>query len=143
MFFIDPWQSKPIEIRFRLLLLLFHNKFAKPPISSEMIDRFWHSRCLNNRINLFYMIGSFASGANVSMVAKNWTKKIIPLLWIKSSKKPQIKKFQKTDPPQKWEFGFKIQFQNFQKPKVKLKKDPLKFQKIKNIYKEASNQKVL
>ena len=29
------------------------------------------------------------------------------------------------------------------KPKVELKKDPLKFQKIKNIYKEASNQKVL
>ena len=26
---------------------------------------------------------------------------------------------------------------------MKLKKDPLKFQKIKNIYKEASNQKVL
>jgi len=45
------------------------------------------------------MIGSFASGANVSLVAKNGTKKIIPLLWIKSSKKPQIKKFHKTDPP--------------------------------------------
>ena len=27
------------------------------------------------------------------------------------------------------------------KPKIKLKKDPLKFQKIKNIYTEASNQK--
>ncbi len=50
------------------------------------------------------MIGSFASGANVSLVAKNGTKEIIPLLWIKSSKKPQIKKFHKTDPPQKWEF---------------------------------------
>ena len=46
-------------------------------------------------------------------------------------------------PPQKWEFSFNIQFQNFQKPKMKLKKDPLKFQKIKNIYKDASNQKVL
>ena len=31
------------------------------------------------------MIGSFASGANVSLVAKNVTKKIIPLLSIKSS----------------------------------------------------------
>ena len=31
------------------------------------------------------MIGSFASGATASMVAKNGTKKIIPLLWIKSS----------------------------------------------------------
>ena len=45
------------------------------------------------------MIGSFASGANVSLVAKNGTKKIIPLLWIKSSNKPQIKKFLKTYPP--------------------------------------------
>merc|ERR1711867_404925 len=53
--------------------------------------------------------------------------------------RPQIQKFYKTD-PQKWEFSFKIQFQNFQKPKIKLKKDPLKFQKIKNIYKEAFNE---
>merc|ERR1712101_38110 len=44
--------------------------------------------------------------------------KIIPLLLIKSFKKPQIKKF-------------KIHFRNFQKPKIKLKKDPLKFQKLK------------
>ena len=47
------------------------------------------------------MIGSFVSGANVSLVAKNGTKKIIPLLWIQLSKKPQIKKFHKTDPPPK------------------------------------------
>ena len=45
------------------------------------------------------MLGSFAIGTNVSLVAKNRTKRIIPLLWIKSSKKPQIKKFHKTDPP--------------------------------------------
>ena len=44
------------------------------------------------------MVGSFASGANTSLVAKNGTQKIIPLLWMKSSKKPQIKKFHKTDP---------------------------------------------
>ena len=69
------------------------------PISSEMMDRFWCLRSLNNRISVFYMIGPFASGANVSLVAKNGTKKIIPILWIKSSKKPQIKKFHKTDPP--------------------------------------------
>ena len=31
------------------------------------------------------MIGSFASGATTSMVAKNGTNKIIPLLWIKYS----------------------------------------------------------
>merc|ERR1712089_58147 len=61
---------------------------------------------------------------------------------MKSSKKPQIKKFYKTDPPK---VGILIQntISKFSKPKFKLKKDPLKFQKIKNIYKEASNQKVL
>ena len=31
------------------------------------------------------MIGSFTSSANASLVAKNGTKKSIPLLWIKSS----------------------------------------------------------
>ena len=41
-----------------------------------------------------------------------------------------ITKFYKTD-PQKWEFWFKIHFKNFQKPKIKLRKDPPKFQKIK------------
>merc|ERR1712030_280595 len=51
------------------------------------------------------------------------------------------KSFIKQTPP-KVGFLIKIQFRNFQKPKIKLKKDPLKFQKIKNIYKEASNQKV-
>ena len=49
------------------------------------MDGFWCSRCLNKCIDLLYMIGSFASGANVSLVAKNGTKKIIPLLSIKSS----------------------------------------------------------
>ena len=73
---------------FRLLLLTFFPIFLLPlgmPIDSETMDGFLHSRCLNNRINLLYMIGSFASGANVSLVAKNGTKKIIPLLSIKSS----------------------------------------------------------
>ena len=54
-------------------------------ISPEIMDGFWCSRCLNDRVDLLYMIGSFASGANVSLVAKNGTKKIIPLLSIKSS----------------------------------------------------------
>ena len=53
---------------------------------------------------------------------------------------PQIKKFCKTDPP-KWEFLFKIEFWNFQKQKNKRKKDTLKLQKIKNIYKEAQIKK--
>ena len=63
------------------------------------------------------MIGSFASGANVSLVAKNGTKKIIPLLWIKSSKKPQIKNIHKTDPPK---LGIVIQntISKFQKTKI-------------------------
>ena len=75
------------------------------------------------------MIGLFASGANVSLVAKNVTTKIILLLSIKSSKKPQIKKFNKTDPPK---VGILIQNTNskFSKTKLKLKKDLLKFQKI-------------
>ncbi len=59
------------------------------------------------------MIGSFGSGTNVSLVAKNGTKKIIPLLWIKSSKKPQIKKFHKTDPPKTGNSDSKNNFQIF------------------------------
>ena len=88
------------------------------------------------------MIGSFASGANVSLVDKNGTKKIIPLLWIKSSNKPQIKKFHKTDPPK---VGILIQntISKFKKTKNQTQKDPLKLKRIENIYKEASNQKVL
>ena len=39
------------------------------------------------------MIGSFASGATASLVAKNGTKKIILLQWLQSFKKPQIKKY--------------------------------------------------
>ena len=46
------------------------------PIFPDIMDGFWCSRCLNDRIDLLYMIGSFASGANVSLVAKNGTKKI-------------------------------------------------------------------
>ena len=98
------------------------------------MDGFWCSRCLNDRIDLLYMIGSFASGANVSLVAKNGTKKIILLLSIKSSegdKEASNQKFHKIDPPKSGEFWFKIKFLNFQKPKIKLRKDPLKLKKIK------------
>ena len=45
------------------------------------------------------------------LVAKNGTKKIIPLLWIKSSKKPQIKKFHKTDPPKNGNSDSKYDFE--------------------------------
>ena len=40
----------------------------------------------------------------------------------------------KTDPTKSWNPD--------SKPTVELKKDPLKFQKIQNIYKEALNQEV-
>ena len=93
-------------------------------IDSEIMDGFWHSRCLNNHIDLFYMIGSFASGTNVSLVAKNGTKKIIPLLWIKSSKKPQIKKFDKTDPPKRGNSDSKYNFKIFKNQKSNSKKTP-------------------
>ena len=55
------------------------------PISPEIIDGFWCSRCLNDRIDLSDMIGTFASSAKASLVAKNRTKKIIPLPLIESS----------------------------------------------------------
>ena len=49
------------------------------------MDGFLCSRCLNDHINLPDMIGTFASGAKASLVAKNCIKKIIPLSLIKSS----------------------------------------------------------
>ena len=53
-----------------------------------------------------------------------------PLLSIKSSKKPQIKKFHKTDPPK---VGNLIQniISKFLKTKNDTQKDPLKFKKSK------------
>ena len=40
------------------------------PVEYELMEGFWCSRCLNDCINLHKMIGSFASGATVSLVAK-------------------------------------------------------------------------
>ena len=45
--------------------------------------------------------------------------------------------------PQKVAIMIQNAISKFSKPNIKLKKHPLKFQKIKKIYKEASNQKVL
>ena len=45
-------------------------------IESEIMDGFWCSRCLNDLIDLPNIIGSFASNATASIVAKNWTKNI-------------------------------------------------------------------
>merc|ERR1711867_271883 len=80
-----------------------------------------------------YMIGSFASGANASLVAKNGTKKIIPLLLIKLSKKPQIKKFHKTDPPKSGNSDSKYNFEicKNQKSNSKKTKKPKNDQKKK------------
>ena len=82
--------SSSIWIRFLLLFLVLtlFPFFSLPlgmPIESEVMDRFLHSRCLYIHINIFYMIGSFANGTNVSLVAKNGTKRNILLLSIKSS----------------------------------------------------------
>merc|ERR1711867_188768 len=75
---------------------------------------------------------------------KNQTQKISPKVPKKLKtyiRRPQIKKFYKTDPPK-----VVILIQNtilkFSKTKNQTQKIPLKFKKIKNIYKEASNQKV-
>ena len=60
-----------------LLLLTFFQFFSPPlgmPIKSEIMDRFGHSRCLNDCIDLTNMIGSCASSANASLVAKIGTK---------------------------------------------------------------------
>merc|ERR1712089_53510 len=73
---------------------------------------------------------------------KNQTKK--DLLYYKKSKtyirRPQLKKFHKTDPPKSGDSDSKYNLEIFKNQKSNLK-NPLKFQKIKNIYKEASNQK--
>ena len=69
----------------------------------------------------------------------------IPLFILQDSKRNyglyQIKKFHKTDHP-KVEILIQNTILKFSKTKNQTKK-PLKFQKIKNIYMEASNQKVL
>ena len=56
-------------------------------------------------------------------LSKNRTKQIIPLLWIKPSKKPQIKKFYKTDPP---------------KMEILIQNTISKFSKTKNLTEKAS-----
>ena len=44
-------------------------------IECEIMDGFWHSRWLHNCMDLSDMIGTLASDANASLVAKNGTKK--------------------------------------------------------------------
>ena len=44
------------------------------PISPEIMDRFWCSRCLNDRVEVPDMIRLFAGGATTPLVVKIWTK---------------------------------------------------------------------
>ena len=52
------------------------------PISPEIMDGFWCSRCLNDRVNLLYMIGSIASGTTNTLVAKIGTKNLTTSCWV-------------------------------------------------------------
>ena len=56
---------------------------------------------------------------------------------------PQIKKLYKTDPPIKVGILILNTILKFSKVKNKTKKDPLKFQKIQNRYKEPSNKNII
>ena len=53
------------------IILLLSIKYV---IKSSLVDRFQSLRCLNDRIDLPYMMGSIASGATNSLVAKTGTK---------------------------------------------------------------------
>ena len=44
------------------------------PISSEIMDGFWCSRCLNDRIEVPNMMRLFSGGATTPLVVKIWTK---------------------------------------------------------------------
>ena len=72
------------------------------------------SKWLYQCIKVPNMIGSLVSGATASPVAKKGTKKNIPLLWMKSSKKPQVKKFHETDPPKSENFDSKYDLEIFE-----------------------------
>ena len=63
-----------------LLLLLLHRNWCTILdlcLKYEIMDGFWNSRCLNDRIDVHHKIGSFSSGATTSMVVKNGTKKTL------------------------------------------------------------------
>ena len=65
---LTPWWPK-------LVLNILPN--LAQSVDSELMDGFWCSRCLNYCIGLPHIvIGSLASSATSSLVAKNWTKKL-------------------------------------------------------------------
>ena len=47
--------------------------FPRLPIKSEPMDRFWCSRCLNDRINVPDMLEPFSGGATTPLVVKSLT----------------------------------------------------------------------
>ena len=67
---LTPWGPK-LELK-----ILPH---LAQSIDSELMDRFWCSRYLNNCIDLPHMIGSLTSGATSSLVAENRTNKLSQL----------------------------------------------------------------
>ena len=77
-------------------------------LKSEIMDGFWSSRCLNDRIDLPDKIGLFLSGAATSIVVKNGTKKNFSPKNTKNDKNSykgsSNKKKLENRPPQKWAF---------------------------------------
>ena len=49
-------------------------KLLALPISPDIMDGFWCSRCLNDRIEVPKMMGSFLGGSTTPLVVKNGTK---------------------------------------------------------------------
>ena len=61
---------------FNFYLFFFQGLDIVLCISSEIMDGFWCSRCLNNCIDLPNMIESFVSGATASLVPKKGTENL-------------------------------------------------------------------
>merc|ERR1712148_917 len=73
---IPSYKSSVLLLLLLLLLLWNCCTILDLCLKYEIMDGFWSSRCLNNRIDLPDKIGSFSSGATTSMVVKNGTKKL-------------------------------------------------------------------
>ena len=80
---IPPFHSVPPPFPWNCCMLI------PLPISHEIMDGFWCSRCLNDRIKVPDMMRFFVGGALTPLVVEIWTKQpkveIIPLSLIKSS----------------------------------------------------------
>ena len=75
----------PEGVRSSVRVCVFCHKFyiqLALPISPEIMDRFWCSRCLNDHIEASHMMGSLASGTTNSLVAKIWTKDLATSCWV-------------------------------------------------------------